>query len=562
MQRNGCCSFATIALLRDVGSRVGLAQRTPAFNRHRLQIRHMPTSPTLLETVPADQKIRRSVWKFAVSAIVVGLLATGIWFRIVELDHVPGLNGDEAWSGVQAVNFLQGKEVAWRTPTGNPLNVFFIGPLVLLHAVMPPSIALLRSVSVASGLLALGANFWLCRRVFDRTTAVVSTVLLAVLPVMIAYSRFAWDSSQTPLASVLVVYLALAIAKRPRGAGWNWLWLLLAIAAAVWVHPTNVFLLPLVVACVTPWEKLRIAGPRLIVFIALIAAVTFFVRSTTDLGRFTLDLTRLFSGATIYRFISGGVQSDAFGWCDVIAWCLVAFAVYGLIKRIENADDLLDLRLAVGVLLSLAVFFVVAGPRGVQPHLERYAIWTIVPISLAVSRGVSWWLRPEFRYRSVALAAGVSVAVGLLFGFERLYFQVFDTTGGDSHLAFRTADIDPKQRALQHILNHRRTDRTSLIVSESWWTYWPLAYLASASDNVRVADGRKFDANPSDFDGSDLWFVELVGSEGEQMARRRIARTGKEFTSVSVNDRGNNPTILVIQASARRSPLRESDSPL
>ena len=141
------------------------------------------------------------------------LLLAAIWLRCHMLENIPGINGDEAWYGVQAWRIGHGgPHVAWHTPTGNPLNPLFIGPLALLHLWLPPSIMLLRSLAVASGLFALVLNWLFCRWVFDRRTAIISTVLLAVLPINIAYCRIAWDASQSLAATLPVVYFALAAA--------------------------------------------------------------------------------------------------------------------------------------------------------------------------------------------------------------------------------------------------------------------------------------------------------------------------------------------------------------
>ena len=98
-------------------------------------------------------------------------------------------------------------------------NVFLLLPVAALHLVFAPSVWVLRAMALASGVAALAANFWLCRRVFDRRAALVSTAVLAVLPIAIAYSRFAWDSSQTILATVLVLYYSLSTVGRDRGTG-------------------------------------------------------------------------------------------------------------------------------------------------------------------------------------------------------------------------------------------------------------------------------------------------------------------------------------------------------
>jgi len=105
---------------------------------------------------------------------VLSINVVGAWWivavllRSLDLGNIPGINGDEAWSGVQALRMLRGDPIDWRTPTGNPINFFFILPLVGLHAVLPASFWLLRIVPLVSGLLALAANYFLCRRAVRR----------------------------------------------------------------------------------------------------------------------------------------------------------------------------------------------------------------------------------------------------------------------------------------------------------------------------------------------------------------------------------------------------------
>ena len=116
------------------------------------------------------------------------------------------------------MEILHGQALFVATPTGNVPNPLFLCPMVLLHLAMHPAIWVLRSVSLASGLAALAINAWLCCRVFDRSTAAISTLCLAILPVNIAYSRFAWDASQSLLATLPVLYLALAAVRFPPSA--------------------------------------------------------------------------------------------------------------------------------------------------------------------------------------------------------------------------------------------------------------------------------------------------------------------------------------------------------
>ena len=190
------------------------------------------------------------------------MIAVAVWFRCHDLGNLPGVNGDEAWYGVQAELVLHGQPITWHTPTGNLLNPLFFGPQLLLHALFEPSFGLLRATAAASGILALVVNFWLCRRVFGKRAAVISTTILAVLPVDIVYSRLAWDACQSLLVTLPAIYLPLRAivepAQRLRFCGGG----LAALAVAIVVHPTNIFVAPVVATCLAiAWRaELRALG--------------------------------------------------------------------------------------------------------------------------------------------------------------------------------------------------------------------------------------------------------------------------------------------------------------
>ena len=104
-----------------------------------------------MKHAPTNQAGRRTTlahWLWVVN--VAALLGVAVFFRVWRIDHVPGVNGDEAWLGVQALAWLDGKPVEWTTPTGNPINPFYFLPLAALHVWLPPSIALLRLPAVVS----------------------------------------------------------------------------------------------------------------------------------------------------------------------------------------------------------------------------------------------------------------------------------------------------------------------------------------------------------------------------------------------------------------------------
>jgi hypothetical protein len=491
---------------------------------------------------PKGMRMLARIW---MPLAIVAAIAVGVFFRLADLNSVPGLNGDEAWSGVQAVRFLQGESIAWRTPTGNPINFFFLGPLVVLHTMFAPSAVLLRSVSAISGLLALAANYWLCRRTFDRTTAILSTVLLAALPVMIAYSRFAWDSSQTPLFSALVVFAALGSKRQSPRLYYSSLGIFAAMLAAIWVHPTNVFLLPLVAVCLcreSYWEKL--SAKVIYLFVGVVAAGALVMRSPADLMRFVIDFGRLLNGTTVYRFISGGVQGNAIDVSDLLTWTILFAAIYGFVQRIKSERNWADGRLAIGLLLSVVGFFIVAGPDGVEPHFERYALWMIVPTVLVLSRGAGWWLCEARSTRPTAIAMTATVIGLLLASCDRYYFHVFATSGGDSHLAFATGDVDPKERALNEILSSSEPSTPITIISGNWWTRLPIEYLSAKEPRVRVQ--QSFDGPISDLP-KNAFFVELVGSRDEQLVHERLSSNHVAYEKMIETDRKGRPIVVVFR---------------
>jgi hypothetical protein len=505
------------------------------------------------------------------------LLAAGVFLRCWHLGNIPGVNGDEAWSGVQALILLGGDDIQWLTPTGNPINPFFLVPLIGLHYFFAPSILLLRITALVSGLAALVANYVLCDRAFDRRTAIVSTLLLALLPIDIAYSRFAWDASQSLLATLFVMYLPLISLRNwgdrasTSGAA------IFAVVAAIFVHPTNIFAVVFLVVPALYVRRRRILDTTrhatipaktwgLAGLVAILGAAAYLARQgaplvlgrlhgPNELGPFAVNYLRLFSGTTIYQFVSGaGLDRAGAGWfeyttmaCNLGFGLVALVAVWGLVRQLQASASAVDVCLVVGWLTMLAAFFLVAGPEAIAPHFERYGICLIAPGALVAARGLDWWIR---RPRGHRFAAALVVCGWLWAGsFSVNYFQCFLATGGLSHNTFRTAAVEPKQQALEYVLAHRRGDKPARIVCRQWWNYWPVRYLAFHEPQVRVltwdeychaADNqRRRCAEPT-------WFVEFAGTEDELETLRVIGPAGKTVRRHTILDYGRRPLIAVL----------------
>ncbi len=546
----------------------------------------------------------------------VALVLVAAWLRCHLLGNIPGLNGDEAWYGVQAWNMSHGGTIQWHTPTGNPLNPLFVGPLALLHLCVPPSFVVLRSVALLSGLVALAINWFFCCRVFDRRTATVSTVALAILPINIAYSRFAWDASQSLAATLPVLYCSLAAVKHVDRFGRWFAIAMLALAVAIWVHPTNLFAGAAIAgACLAYWRRKQLATdarpsgvvdvpacPRdpdrtagkdclplrrdtLALFVLalaalIIAAWILAARPTHGLlaqhvaarlddvrqldrgdgvpSVFVL-YARLFTGGTIYRYLAGSrswfewpQSKSADGWgVDVaVFWACVLGSAW-LVWR-NRRPSAADSVLLTAWALELVAFTAVAGPRAMVPGQERFSICLLAPTVLLISRGaVVLWEIASKRWR-VVLSIATLIAWPLLADFHVHYFRFIERTGGQAHLTFRTAAIEPKQAAFQYILADADGTSPVWIVASQWWNRWPIRYLALAEPRVNVLE-------PSELDGSEayrraaaagrVWYVEFFDTPAQQAVDSQLS--GRSAECQTFPDYAGRPLLTVSHAGNR-----------
>jgi hypothetical protein len=450
------------------------------------------------------------------------LLVAALAFRVIGLDHLPGVNGDEAWYGVQAGKILAGRPTAWTTPTGLMMDPFLIVPELLLLSVAAPGFGILRVPTVLAGVLTVVLAYVLGTRVLDRTTALLAAVLLAASPIAIAYSRIGWDPSLTPLFSLL----ALSFALRGNAAGF-----LASMAACLVVHMTNIFLFPVLLPPLLVVALRERSGDRVRQwrFLSCTICATLLMGLAAHaisgargegrpgdlfdldrLGRFLAHYGRLISGVSAYEYIAGPVDAWRARLHDRAFWCVALPALAFGLRPLARARHWGRIALAAGLVAGLLSFYVVAGPDALRPHYERYGMFLVVPTAFAIScllKGLFVGDGEGLRStpaRTLLLAASVLGWV-LLNEFRGNYFGPIRGNGGESHRTFRTAAIEPKQQAYSLILDDlaRRAPAAArgsvtTILAEDWWLFQPLLYLAQSRPDLRVisledfARGREF----------------------------------------------------------------------
>src|SRR5579863_4309428 len=124
-----------------------------------------------------------AVLRDPLSWLLLPLGAAAIILRILWLDTVPGVNGDEAWYGIWALRCVREGVCVLHTPSGNLINPFYMVLIAAAQAVGPPSIAVLRLPAVISGIVFPLLGYALLRAPLGRYAALAFMVLAAALPI-------------------------------------------------------------------------------------------------------------------------------------------------------------------------------------------------------------------------------------------------------------------------------------------------------------------------------------------------------------------------------------------
>ena len=458
----------------------------------------------------------------ALIVLSVCILAAALAARVVWLDSIPGLNGDEAWYGVWAEAALRDRAWGGATPTGNIANPFFLVPLGIAHVAAGPAPWLLRAPAVLAGLGFVAVGFACLRAHFGWAPAAVFLLLAATSPTAIAYARFGWDASETPLAAMIVICCCLS---------GRHIWAAIALVAAWLVHPANIFLAPIYAGFVSedlrPWAGRFIGGrlarllPVLVLAGGTLAALLLALRIGSIMpGAMRLDtftparlvsadywlllaalFADLFSGVTVYTAIAGAPD------------CIVAHRIVGagvllaaLVLLLIGPRDRRASLLLGGLAVSAFAFAVLVGPSQLGPGLERYALFLLAPVLTLVSIALG---RVFAGSGSVGVWCAGALGGLALAGLWINHFAPLRLTGGHAHDTFRTAAIEPKVQAARWIAAAPHRCGAVTVWAEGWWLFEPLQYLLFYEPGLTI---RRFDgAAPPDLAACDDLIVAFAG---------------------------------------------------
>lgn len=436
---------------------------------------------------------QKLTWPNWLILMLITIILASVYMRWVNLSNIPGINGDEAEYGVRMLWLLERGEMDWFTYMGNVINPFYYGLVLLSVAVLGNQALALRLPAALVGTALIGLTYWLVGKMWGKRVGVIASLIMAVMPINIAYSRFGWDTSQTTTACLILLWV---------GYQRRWWWLLIATAGALLVHPTNIFILPTVMGVWLSSLKGSITSARWKAELIKLAIMTFILAvlvaqlpgvgqegfkealsslKPQSLAAFWHGGARFITGAAVYRFISGSVPGEGGAGYELagMVWIgAIIFSIRKFRKRFSRSEK----GLLLGFGASVASYMVMVGEYGFIPGYERYGLWVVVPLVIVTSVLLNYWI-DESKTPTRWLMGLLLVSVVSLVNFKTNYFDYIKATGGTALDAFVTAEAEPKLLAVELI--ERESKGEALVFTEDWWVYWPIQYF-SLDKNIQV----------------------------------------------------------------------------
>lgn len=430
--------------------------------------------------------------KTFIKIFCVAVLLITASMQVWRLDKLPGVNGDEAWYGVQANRMLVGNFSDLKTPTGNILNPLHIGSVCLLRIFFEPHFWVLRLPTLLASWLSVGVvYFGFCGIVSDKMRRFL-TLLVITLPINFVYSRFGWDASYSFLGTSMLTVL---IFKKK----WTWAWMVLL--AVVAIHPTNAYFLPLLVSCWV-FEKRSLLLKRLTRTVLAVLTGFLFISHGSGfsilpwpsldrlvvmlnfnfLWVFLMRVGRILVGSAVFEYIAGSVSDANRNMFNNMVYGLLGFLLISLRKEWSKFKPIYK-RYFLGFLMALTMFFLTAGLEGVAPHQERFAVWMVFPLVFL------------FTLLFISFFSGQRIVLNLLTVFVPLvflglnawyYLIYFNDTGGSSHRTFVTSQQTEPKLAVAEFLETSRSSQEAKVLVDDWWLYWPVRYLLGEKSEFEV----------------------------------------------------------------------------
>lgn len=178
--------------------------------------------------------------------LVLGtILLVALLLRLWKIDGYMTFLGDEGRDVRVVRNILRGDPafIGPQTSIGNmylgPLYYYMMAPSLFLSGLNPVGPAVMNALL---GTLTILLTWWVGRTWFNRQTGLIASLLFALSPVAIIYSRSSWNPNPMPLFALICLWGAWQVWRK-----WKLVWLQLAaisLAFALQMHYLGLLLIP------------------------------------------------------------------------------------------------------------------------------------------------------------------------------------------------------------------------------------------------------------------------------------------------------------------------------
>lgn len=203
---------------------------------------------------------------FLLPLIVIIIIAGFVrLYRINDYMHFLGDEGRDALVVKRMVIDHDPTFIGPITSVGNiylgPIYYYFMTPFMLLFGMNPvgPAIMIaLMSLGTIILLYKIGYDY------FDKNTAIIASLLYALSPFVIIYSRFSWNPNAVPFFGLLIIYSLIKVIADNKI---RWLWLTgISLGIILQLHYISLMFVPIIALSLLIYKKL---SPRSILILII-----------------------------------------------------------------------------------------------------------------------------------------------------------------------------------------------------------------------------------------------------------------------------------------------------
>ena len=163
-----------------------------------------------------DASTRWAFPRLAEAPLFVGVVAVGVFFRVVKFNSFPpGLNHDAAWNGLHAIRITQDVGYSPYVAEAWGRETMFHYIIAFYQLILGSTQSAIQLAGITVGIATLVAFYLLVRRLFGFKLALVATYLLSVSGWHLTMSNAGWRAILVPLFIGLIFYfLVKAVQER------------------------------------------------------------------------------------------------------------------------------------------------------------------------------------------------------------------------------------------------------------------------------------------------------------------------------------------------------------